>query len=58
MYQPSNCMGLLQALEYQMQQGLSGAARDSLYLMPKGLQHVYGPCYQANACTVELLSLN
>ena len=48
----------LQALEYQMQQGLAGAARDNVYIMPLGAQHSYGPRYQANACCVKLLSLS
>ena len=50
-------MLVVQALEYHMQQGLSGTSRDDFFIMPKSLQHSYGPRYQATAAAISLLRL-
>lgn len=47
----------LQALEYQMQQGLADGARENLFLMPQSAQHEYGPPLHANVCVVRLLEV-
>ena len=46
-----------QALEYQMQQGLADGARQDVFLMPRGVQHEYGPPLHANVCIVQLLEV-
>ena len=45
----------MQALEYQMQQGVAEAARQDLYLMPLAAQHEYGPELHSNVCVLKLL---
>ena len=45
----------VQALEYQMQQGVADAARQDLYLMPLAAQHEYGPELHSNVCVLKLL---
>jgi len=45
----------VQALEYQMQQGVAEAARQDLYLMPLGAQHEYGAELHSNVCVLKLL---
>ena len=45
----------MQALEYQMQQGLADGARQDVFLMPQAAQHEYGPPLHANVCIVRLL---
>ena len=45
----------LQALEFQMQQGLAGSHRDDVYLVARGAQHMYGPPMQARGCVIQLL---
>ena len=45
----------LQALEYQMQQGVADAARQDLYLMPLAAQHEYGPELHSTVCVLKLL---
>lgn len=47
--------GVMQALEYQMQQGVAEAARQDLYLMPLGAQHEYGAELHSNICVLKLL---
>lgn len=46
---------MLQALEYQMQQGVAEAARHDLYLAPLSAQHEYGPELHSNVCVLKLL---
>jgi hypothetical protein len=46
---------VMQALEYQMQQGVAEAARQDLYLMPLGAQHEYGAELHSNVCVLKLL---
>ncbi len=46
---------MMQALEYQMQQGLADAARQDLYIMPMGAQHKYEPPLHATTCILRLL---
>ena len=53
----SNGCARIQALEYQMQQGLADAARENLFLMPQSAQHEYGPPLHANVCVVRLLEV-
>jgi hypothetical protein len=50
-----NTNGVMQALEYQMQQGVAEAARQDLYLMPLGAQHEYGAELHSNVCVLKLL---
>ena len=45
----------MQALEYQMQQGIAEAARQDVCLMPLGAQHEYGPELHSNVCVLKLL---
>jgi hypothetical protein len=45
----------LQALEYQMQQGLVDGARQNVFLMPLTAQHEFGEALQADACIIRLL---
>ncbi len=45
----------MQALEYQMQQGMAEGVRQSWYLVPKSAQHCYGPPMQAECCALRLL---
>lgn len=45
----------LQALEYQMQQGVADAARQDLYVMPLAAQHEYGAELHSNVCVLKLL---
>ena len=45
----------MQALEYQMQQGVADAARQDLYLMPLAAQHEYDPELHSNVCVLKLL---
>ena len=45
----------MQALEYQMQQGVAEAARQDLYLVPLAAQHEYGPELHSNVCVLKLL---
>ena len=47
--------GVMQALEYQMQQGVAEAARQDVYLMPLGAQHEYGAELHSNVCVLKLL---
>ena len=51
----SNMLWCLQALEYQMQQGVADAARQDLYLMPFAAQHEYGAELHSNVCVLKLL---
>lgn len=50
-----NTNGVMQALEYQMQQGVAEAARQDLYLMPLGAQHKYSADLHSNVCVLKLL---
>ena len=54
MYVPSTYVGA-QALEYQMQQGMTEGACQELFLMPLSAQHEYGPALHANVCIIRLL---
>ena len=45
----------VQALEYQMQQGVAEGVRAGIYLMPLGAQHEYGPELKAGVCMLKLL---
>ncbi len=45
----------VQALEYQMQQGLVDGARQNVFLMPLTAQHDFGEALQADACMIRLL---
>ncbi len=47
----TNC----QALEYQMQQGVTEGVRTGIHLMPLGAQHEYGPELRAGVCMLKLL---
>ena len=46
---------VVQALEYQMQQGLADAARQDLYVVPLAAQHEYGAPLHAMTCILKLL---
>ena len=46
---------MMQALEYQMQQGLADTARQDLYIMPMSAQHRYEPPLHATTCILRLL---
>ncbi|KAG1652179.1 hypothetical protein FOA52_004801 [Chlamydomonas sp. UWO 241] len=43
------------ALEYQVQQGIAGAVKDDLMLVPSGPRHAFGPELHASACVLRLL---
>ena len=45
----------MQALEYQMQQGLADTARQDLYIMPMTAKHKYQPPLHATTCIIRLL---
>jgi hypothetical protein len=45
----------MQALEYQMQQGLADAARQDLYVVPLAAQHEFGAALHATTCILKLL---
>ena len=45
----------MQALEYQMQQGIAAAARVDAFLAPASARHAYGPEMHAEACVVRVL---
>ncbi len=47
---------VLQALEYQVQQGIaSGASKEELLLMPLTSKHVYGPELHSKVVVIKLL---
>ena len=46
---------MMQALEYQMQQGLADTARQDLYIMPMGAQHKFELPLHATTCILRLL---
>jgi hypothetical protein len=46
---------VVQALEYQVQQGMAGADKQSLYLMPLTPRHVHGPELHATSCVLRLI---
>ena len=46
---------LLQALEYQMQQGIADAARTEAFLMPLSVRHAHGAELHADAAVLRLL---
>eukprot|EP00955_Chlamydomonas_euryale_P096969 365043-Chlamydomonas_euryale.AAC.26 len=43
------------ALEYQVQQGIAGAARDDVLIAPQAPLHTYGPELHANVAVLRLL---
>ena len=45
----------MQALEYQMQQGIAEGTRVDAFLAPASARHSYGPELHAEACVVRLL---
>ncbi len=52
----ASCVGVvLQALEYQMQQGMAEGAKQQVFLMPRSAAHTYGPPLQSACCLLRLL---
>ena len=47
---------VLQALEYQMQQGMAEGRQQAVFLMPRSAAHTYGPPLQSTCCLLRLLS--
>ena len=47
---------MLQALEYQMQQGMAEGRQQAVFLMPRSAAHTYGPPLQSTCCLLRLLS--
>lgn len=47
----------MQALEYQMQQGMAEGMQQPLYLMPRTALHSYGTPLKANVALVSLLGI-
>ena len=45
----------LQALEYQVQQGIVGAAKEDMLLMPQTPKHSYGPELHTPVAVLKLL---
>ena len=45
----------MQALEYQMQQGMAEGAKQQVFLMPRSAAHSYGPPLQSACCLLRLL---
>eukprot|EP00877_Chromochloris_zofingiensis_P003200 jgi/Chrzof1/12881/Cz07g10220.t1 len=43
------------ALEYQVQQGMAGAVKQAVFLMPQTAKHSYGPELHSCTCVVKLL---
>ena len=50
------CGGMLQALEYQMQQGIAEGGQQQVFLMPRSAAHTYGPPLQSACCMLRLLA--
>ena len=46
----------LQALEYQMQQGIADGTRHDFYLVPASAQHEYGAELHSECCAIKLLA--
>ena len=46
---------LIQALEYQVQQGIVGGAKEELLLMPLMPRHVMGPELHSNVAVLRLM---
>jgi hypothetical protein len=49
---------MLQALEYQMQQGMAEGRQQAVFLMPRSAVHRYGPPLQSTCCLLRLLSFD
>ncbi len=47
---------LMQALEYQVQQGMAEGIRQDIFLVPLGAQHEYGHELHASTCVIKLLA--
>ena len=45
----------VQALEYQMQQGIADGTRHDYFLMPASAQHEYGAELHTECCVIKLL---
>lgn len=46
---------MLQALEYQMQQGMAEGGQQQAFLMPRSALHTYGPPLQSTCSLLRLL---
>ena len=46
----------MQALEYQVQQGMAEGIRQDIFLVPLGAQHEYGHELHASTCVIKLLA--
>ena len=47
----------MQALEYQMQQGMAEGAAQPMYLVPRSALHAYGPLLAGGPCSLRLLEV-
>jgi len=47
---------IVQALEYQMQQGMAEGGQQQVFLMPRSAAHTYGPPLQSACCLLRLLA--
>ena len=46
----------MQALEYQMQQGMAEGGQQPVFIMPRSAQHTYEPPLQSACCLIRLLA--
>ena len=46
----------MQALEYQVQQGMAEGIQQDVFLVPMGAQHEYGKELHASTCVLKLLT--
>ena len=46
----------VQALEYQMQQGMAEGGKQPVFIMPRTAAHTYGPPLQSACCLIRLLA--